>query len=137
MFKNKSKKLICRILLLMLVDAIIITLSGPIAIYVRYNLLFAPRAIEFIENIFRYLPLNLVITIAAFAGCRLYQGIWKLSVYVFCGTGHGNLRIPFYVPDSGIFPVPVCGRREEKHGKYHDRGCRRSRLHPVKRDSEQ
>lgn len=79
MFKNKSKKLICRILLLMLVDAIIITLSGPIAIYVRYNLLFAPRAIEFIENIFRYLPLNLVITIAVFAGCRLYQGIWKYA----------------------------------------------------------
>ena len=79
MFKNKSKKLICRILLLMLVDAIIITLSGPIAIYVRYNLLFEPRAIEFIENIFRYLPLNLVITIAAFAGCRLYQGIWKYA----------------------------------------------------------
>ena len=35
MFKNKSKKLICRILLLMLVDAIIFTRSGPIAFYVR------------------------------------------------------------------------------------------------------
>lgn len=31
MFKNKSKKLIFRILLLMLVDAMIITLAGPVA----------------------------------------------------------------------------------------------------------
>ena len=79
MFKNKSKKLIFRILLLMLVDAMIITLAGPVAIYIRYNLLFEPRAIEFIEHIFRYLPLNLVITIAAFTACRLYQGIWKYA----------------------------------------------------------
>lgn len=34
MFKNKSKKLIFRILLLMLVDAMIITLAGPVAIYI-------------------------------------------------------------------------------------------------------
>ena len=79
MFKNKSKKLIFRIILLMFVDAIIISLAGPVAIYIRYNLLFEPRAIEFIEHIFRYLPLNLVITIAAFAACRLYQGIWKYA----------------------------------------------------------
>lgn len=79
MFKNKSKKMIYRILLLMLVDALIITLSGPMAIYVRYNWLFEPRAIEFIENIFRYLPLNLLVSLVAFGFCRLYQGIWKYA----------------------------------------------------------
>ena len=79
MFKHKSKKMIYRILLLVLMDILIITLSGPLAIYVRYNLFFEGRAIEFIENIFRYLPINLVITIGAFYAFRLYQGIWKYA----------------------------------------------------------
>lgn len=79
LFKNKSKKMIYRILLLMLVDAMIITIAGPMAIYMRYNWLFEPRAIEFIENIFRYLPWNLLISIGIFMLCRLYQGIWKYA----------------------------------------------------------
>ena len=68
-----------RIILLILMDVLIITLSGPLAIYVRYNLFFEARAIEFIENIFRYLPINLVITIGGFYVFRLYQGIWKYA----------------------------------------------------------
>lgn len=79
MFRNKSRKMIYRILLLVLMDILIITLSGPLAIYVRYNLFFEARAIEFIENIFRYLPINLIITIAVFYAFRLYQGIWKYA----------------------------------------------------------
>ncbi len=78
-FKNKSKKMIYRILLLMLMDALIITVAGPLAIYMRYNWLFEPRAIEFIEYIFQYLPWNLVITIGIFMVFRLYQGIWKYA----------------------------------------------------------
>lgn len=79
MFKNINRKILYRILLLMLVDMIIITLSGPMAIYVRYEFSFEPRAIEFIEDIFCYLPFNLVITVAVFVMCRLYQGIWKYA----------------------------------------------------------
>lgn len=80
MFKKKSKKMIYRIILLMLVDALIITLTGPMAIYVRYEFsLNDPRAIEYLEYIFRYLPLNLVVTLTAFAVCRLYRGIWKYA----------------------------------------------------------
>ncbi len=79
MFRHKSRKMIYRILLLVLMDILIITLSGPMAIYVRYNLFFEPRAIEFIENIFCYLPINLIITIAAFYAFRLYQGIWRYA----------------------------------------------------------
>ena len=79
MFKNKSKKMIYRILLLMLVDALIITTAGPMAIYVRYNWLFEPMAIEFIEQIFRYLPVNIIISLVLFGLCRLYQGIWKYA----------------------------------------------------------
>ncbi|MDE7319808.1 MAG: polysaccharide biosynthesis protein [Lachnospiraceae bacterium] len=79
MFKNKSRKLIYRILLLMMVDAMIITMAGPLAIYMRYNLFFEPQAIAFIENIFRYLPVNLLVSILIFWMCRLYQGIWKYA----------------------------------------------------------
>ncbi len=71
--------MIYRILLLMLIDALIITIAGPLAIYMRYNWLFEPRAIEFIEYIFQYLPWNLLISISIFMLCRLYQGIWKYA----------------------------------------------------------
>ena len=78
MLKN-NKNFIRRVFLLVIVDALIITLSGPMAIYVRYNLLFEPGAITFIEHIFQYLPFNLLITLGAFVGFRLYQGIWKYA----------------------------------------------------------
>lgn len=69
-----------RILMLALIDMVIITLAGPFAIYVRYNFSFAdPQCIIFMEHIFRYLPLNLAVTIAVFALFRLYQGIWKYA----------------------------------------------------------
>lgn len=79
MFKYKSKKMIYRIILLMLVDMLIITLSGPLAIYLRYNFQFEPRAVEFMEAVFQYLPFNIVISLAVFWLCRLYQGIWKYA----------------------------------------------------------
>ena len=79
MLKYKNKKLIFRIVLLVLMDMLIITAAGPLAIYVRYNLFFEPQAIEFIENIFQYLPVNLIFTVIVFAAFRLYQGIWKYA----------------------------------------------------------
>ncbi len=79
MWRYRSKKMLYRILLLVLMDVIVITFSGPIAIYIRYNMFFESGAIIFIENIFCYLPINLVITLMAFACFRLYQGIWKYA----------------------------------------------------------
>ena len=79
MLKYKNKRLIFRIILLVLMDMLIITAAGPLAIYVRYNLFFDPQAIEFIENIFQYLPVNLILTVIVFAAFRLYQGIWKYA----------------------------------------------------------
>ena len=79
MLKYKNKKLIFRIILLVLMDMLIITAAGPLAIYVRYTLFFEPQAIEFIENIFQYLPVNLILTVIVFAAFRLYQGIWKYA----------------------------------------------------------
>ena len=79
MLKYKNKKLIFRIILLVLMDMLIITAAGPLAIYVRYNLFFEPQASEFIENIFQYLPVNLILTVIVFAAFRLYQGIWKYA----------------------------------------------------------
>ncbi len=80
----RNRKLLYRILLLILMDSLIIAMAGPLAIYVRYilsfdNLFLEPRAIEFIENIFRYLPVNLAFTIGAFWACRMYRGIWRYA----------------------------------------------------------
>lgn len=76
---QNKKRLAGRILLLMMVDAMIITIAGPLAIYLRYNFLWESQAIVFIENIFRFLPLNFVLSISVFWMCRLYQGIWKYA----------------------------------------------------------
>ena len=43
MLKYKNKRLIFRIILLVLMDMLIITAAGPLAIYVRYNLFFDPQ----------------------------------------------------------------------------------------------
>ena len=150
MFRHKSRKMIYRILLLVLMDVLIITLSGPLAIYVRYNLFFEPRAIEFIENIFRYLPINLIITIAAFYAFRLYQGIWryasasdlvniiiKLSFHVFFYPDFWDFYIPVYVPDSGIYPAEKGRPDPHREEKYHDRRRRGSGQYLAERASEQ
>lgn len=71
--------MIYRVLLLMIIDTLIITLAGPLAIYIRYGGILEPRAIEYVEEIFRYLPFNLLITLTAFWLCRLYRGIWKYA----------------------------------------------------------
>jgi FlaA1/EpsC-like NDP-sugar epimerase len=106
------------------VDALIITLSGPMAIYVRYNLFFEPQAIEFIEHIFQYLPLNLVVTLVVFALFRLYQGIWRyasasdlVNIIGACGVStvlqYIGLNIcKLYVPRSYpfmYFVILTCG----------------------------
>ena len=75
----KNKNLICRILLPMMVDAMIITIAGPMAIYLRYNFIWEQQAIIFIEYIFRYLPVNLLLSLLIFWMCRLYRGIWKYA----------------------------------------------------------
>lgn len=130
MLKYKNKKLIFRIILLVLMDMLIITAAGPLAIYVRYNLFFEPQAIEFIENIFKYLPVNLILTVTVFAAFRLYQGIWKyasasdlVNIILAClvsavtqtiGMMLMGLRFPRSYPfmyiccaDSGNFYIPI------------------------------
>ena len=153
MLKYKNKRLIFRIILLVLMDMLIITAAGPLAIYVRYNLFFDPQAIEFIENIFQYLPVNLILTVIVFAVFRLYQGIWKyasasdlvniivaclisavtqtvgmtlmdLRFYVLCSAGGWNFRIPFYLSDSCLLPSEAAGTDQGRKDQYHDRWCR-------------
>ncbi|MFG6332334.1 MAG: polysaccharide biosynthesis protein [Lachnospiraceae bacterium] len=75
----KNPKRVYRVLLLMMTDAVILTFAGPLAIYLRYNFIWEPQAIEFIEYIFQYLPVHLLLSLAAFWMCRLYQGIWKYA----------------------------------------------------------
>ncbi len=76
---TRNKKFIYRVFLLVLVDALITAFAGPVAIYIRYNFILEPSAITFIENILKYYPFNLAVTLAAFAAFRLYRGIWKYA----------------------------------------------------------
>ena len=151
MLKYKNKKLIFRIILLVLMDMLIITAAGPLAIYVRYNLFFEPQAIEFIENIFQYLPVNLILTVIVFAAFRLYQGIWKyasasdlVNIILACLVSavtqtvgmtlmglrfprsypfmySGNFHIPIYLSDHRLLPSEAAGADQGRQDQYHDR----------------
>ena len=152
---QNKKKLVSRVLLLMMVDAMIITIAGPLAIYLRYNFLWEAQAIVFIENIFQYLPLNFLLSITIFWMCRLYQGIWKyasasdlanilLGCFLSALTqliGMKLLGLPF--PRSypfmyfAILSAGITRNAESRKAQYYDRGSRRSGIYAFEGTAEQ
>ena len=94
---------------------LIITAAGPLAIYVRYNLFFDPQAIEFIENIFQYLPVNLILTVIVFA--------------VFAAVS-GNLEICQCI-GSGKYYCGMSDIRGDSDGRHDADGPRFPRSYPF------
>mgnify|MGYP007049795340 CR=1 FL=1 len=129
MLKYKNKKLIFRIILLVLMDMLIITAAGPLAIYVRYNLFFEPQAIEFIERIGSgkyYCGMSGVCSDPDgrydFDGTSLPE---KLSFYVLCCSDSRNFHVSIYLSDSCLFPTEAAGADQGRQDQYHDRRRRR------------
>jgi len=156
---SRNRKLISRIVLMIVIDALIIALSGPLAIYLRYSLVLEPqaedfvRAIEFVENTFWYLPINLVATLFIFAFCRLYQGIWKyasvsdlVNIILACGLSAvvqalGMKIVGLYVPRShpfmyfGILTAGISVFRFMYRIWAYIQQCREGRIHTGKKNT--
>ncbi len=68
-----------RIVLLVVMDIIMIQLSSFMGLYLRFDFSFRTIPIRYLENIYRYMLYNIVITLLIFAICRLYKSVWHFA----------------------------------------------------------
>lgn len=70
--KNKT----IRIMVLMVLDAVGVLLSGALALLMRFDLSFNNIPARYIEAFFNLLPWEILITWAVFFVCRMYHYVW-------------------------------------------------------------
>ena len=68
-----------RIALLAILDILLITVSGFLALYIRFDFSFGKMDMQFVDFELRYLLINLVITIVLFILFRLYRSVWRFA----------------------------------------------------------
>ena len=74
--KNAPKN---RIALLVILDLILITLSGFLALYIRFDFRFSRMDMTYVRYELRYLPVSLVLTIVLFVLFKLYRSVWRFA----------------------------------------------------------
>lgn len=76
--KNAPKN---RIALLVILDILIVGLSGILALYIRCDFSFELLKINrvFLENELKYLPVNIIVTILLFVLFKLYRSVWHFA----------------------------------------------------------
>ena len=74
--KNAPKN---RVALLVVLDILIVSVTGFLALYVRYDFRFSKMDMQYVNAELRYLPVNLVLTITLFVLFRLYRSVWSFA----------------------------------------------------------
>ena len=74
--KNAPKN---RVALLVVLDILIVAVTGFLALYVRYDFRFSKMDMQYVNAELRYLPVNLVLTIILFVLFRLYRSVWSFA----------------------------------------------------------
>ena len=74
--KNAPKN---RIALLVVMDIILITISGFLALYIRYDFRFSNMEMGYVHYELEFLPLNLMFTLLLFVLFRLYRSVWRFA----------------------------------------------------------
>ena len=74
--KNAPKN---RIALLVILDLILITVSGFLALYIRFDFRFSRMDMTYVRYELRYLPVSLVLTIVLFVLFKLYRSVWRFA----------------------------------------------------------
>ncbi len=74
--KNAPKN---RIALLVILDLILITVSGFLALYIRFDFSFRRMDMTYVRYELRYLPVSLVLTIILFVIFKLYRSVWRFA----------------------------------------------------------
>lgn len=74
--KNAPKN---KIALLVALDALIIALSGFLALYIRFDFSFAHMTMKFIDYELKCFVPNIIITLLIFAAFKLYRSVWHFA----------------------------------------------------------
>ena len=72
-----TKESVLKRLVQLLLDALLIISAGGIALLARFDFSFKAIPSQFIETWWKYMPLQLVLTIAIFWLCHMYHYIWR------------------------------------------------------------
>lgn len=68
-----------RIALLAIVDILLITISGFLALYIRYDFRFSNMEMTYVDHEIKYLLINLAVTILLFVIFKLYRSVWRFA----------------------------------------------------------
>ena len=68
-----------RIALLVIVDIFLITLSGFLSLYIRYDFRFSNMDMRYVDYEIWYLPVNLAVTLLLFVLFKLYRSVWRFA----------------------------------------------------------
>ena len=77
-FMEKSVP-INRMFLLVFADILLISLSGLLALYIRFDFRFENMDMAFLRYEVQTLPLHLIVTLLVFLMFRLYQSVWRFA----------------------------------------------------------
>lgn len=68
-----------RIALLVITDIFLVTLSGFLALYIRYDFSFRNLEMRYVDYEIMYLPVNLAVTLLLFVLFKLYRSVWRFA----------------------------------------------------------
>lgn len=74
--KNAPKN---RIALLVVLEILIIAVSGFLALYVRFDFSFSKMDMKYVDYELHYLPINLILTLLIFVAFKLYRSVWHFA----------------------------------------------------------
>lgn len=124
-----DKKLLIRRLFILLCDVVVIMISSAMGLLLRFDLNPSKVEMRFIEPIWSYLPINIVLTIIIFYLFRLYHSIWQYagiiemqnvtmatmiaSLVQFIGIHICNLLVPrsYYFLYAGVLFILTLSTR--------------------------
>ena len=79
-----------RIALLVLLDTLVVAVSGFFALYIRFDYQFRTMDMQYMERELYCLPIHILVSLVIFALFKLYRSVWRFaSVHEFlniCGA---------------------------------------------------
>lgn len=68
-----------RLALLVLLDSLVVVISGFLALYVRFDFKFQNMDMTFMKTELKSLPLHILVTLALFIVFKLYRSVWRFA----------------------------------------------------------
>lgn len=79
MKKIIDKKLLLRRIFLLICDMVVIMVSSLLGLLLRFDLVFSKIPNEYLEAVWKYTPINILITVVIFYLFKLYHSIWRYA----------------------------------------------------------